>query len=169
MKKKLMLTALIASAILSSCTKSDGGGSGTPTPTPSKAATLDSTEKLLLGKWIVEKHIDSSITVESGVPGTPFVFNLSTDGRYLELKSTRDNFLVGSDLKNKDCTDALYNVAAGQYWWYDASKKLLYLNPDDYELLYLSSNKLVIRTVLSDNTSGTQRRYRSITSHMNRE
>jgi hypothetical protein len=167
MKKKLLLSVLIASAILSSCSKSDDKGSGTPKP--STAATLDSTEKILLGKWIVEKHIDSSITVESGVPGTPFVTNLSTDGRYLELKSTRDNFLVGSDLKNKDCTDALYNVGAGQYWYYDASKKLLYLNPDDYELLYLSSDKIVIRTVLSDNTSGTQRRYRSITSYMNKE
>lgn len=167
MKKTLLLTTLIASAILSSCTKSEDKGTGTPTP--STSATLDSTEKLMLGKWIVEKHIDSSITVESGVPGTPFVTNLSTDGRYLELKSTRDNFLVGSDLKNKDCTDALYNVGVGQYWYYDASKKLLYLNPDDYELLSLSGDKLVIRTVIADNTSGTQRRYRSITSHMKKE
>jgi hypothetical protein len=167
MKKTLLLTSLIASAILSSCSKSDD--KDTKTPPASTAATLDSTEKLMLGKWIVEKHIDSSITVESGVPGSPFVTNLSTDGRYLELKSTRTNFLVGSDLKNKDCTDALYNVPVGQYWWYDASKKLLYLNPDDYELLFLNNDKLVIRSVLSDNTSGTQRRYRCITSHLKKE
>lgn len=168
MKKKLFLSVIIASALISSCTKTDD--KDTKTPTPSTEATLDSTEQKLLGKWIVEKHTDSSVTIIDGAPDpNPFVFNLDTTGRYLEFKKTRTNFLVGSDLKNKDLTDALYNVPASQYWWYDAASKILYLNPDDYEILYLSDSKLVIRFVTADNTSGNTRRYRAIVSYLRKE
>lgn len=168
MRKKLILAALVASGTLSSCSKSDKDDSGKPAP--STTPTLDATEKLLVGKWIVDKQVDSSMDINDGVkdPSSPFVFNLTATGRYLELKDTRVNMMVGTDVKHKDAVDALYNVGMDQYWWYEASTKILHVT-NGHELLDLSSDKLVIRYVTANSTSGTTYRYRCITSYLHRE
>lgn len=173
MKKNLILAALVASATLSSCSKSDKDDSGTPTPStppPSTTPTLDATEKLLVGKWVVDKQVDSSTVIQDGKmdPSSPFVFNLTATGRYLELKDTRLNMMVGTDVKHKDAVDALYNVGMDQYWMYEASTKILHVT-NDHEVLDLSSDKLVIRYVTANSTSGTTYRYRCITSYLHRE
>ncbi|MBL7711529.1 MAG: hypothetical protein JNL13_03655 [Chitinophagaceae bacterium] len=76
--------------------------------------------------------------------------------------------MVGTDVKHKDAVDALYNVGMDQYWMYEASTKMLHVT-NDHEVLDLSSDKLVIRYVTANSTSGTTSRYRCITSYLHRE
>lgn len=165
MKNKLPLLLIAASAVIASCSKKD---SDSKTPTPSTTeASLDSTEKIMLGKWILEKRTDSSNYLIDGVtqPMYPWVTDLSTDDRYLELKSTRVGYMVGTDLKHKDATDGLYNVGMPQYWFYDASTKILRIT-NDHQLLSLSKDTMVIRYVIADETKGNERRYRCLTSRL---
>lgn len=168
MKRKFLLFAFAASALIVSCSKKDSD-SKTPTPTPTEAS-LDSTEKLMLGKWILERRVDSSAYLIDGEmqPLFPSVFEMSTEGRYLELKSTRLNFMVGTDVKHKDAVDALYNVGMPQYWFYDASTKILHVT-NDHQLLSLTKDKMVIRYVVSDRTEGNERNYHCMTSYLYRE
>lgn len=163
--KKLFLFAVVASALIVSCSKKDSD-SKTPTPTPT-GATLDSTEKIMLGKWILEKRVDSSVYMLDGVmqSGYPNVNNLSIDDRFMELKSTRTGFMVGSDLKLKDAVDGLYNVGMSQVWYYDASTKILRIT-NDHQLVSLTTDKMVLRYVLSDDNKDGERRYRCLISYL---
>lgn len=124
----------------------------------------------MLGKWILERRIDSSATLIDGVmePLSPTVFEMSTDDRYLELKSTRVSFMVGTDLKNKDAVDALYNVGMPQYWFYDASTKILHVT-NDHQVLSFTKDKLVLRYVIADEIKGNERKYHCITSYLYKE
>lgn len=168
MKTKLLLV-ILSIIFCTSCTKT----TTTPTPKPSYTVTMDSTESLIVGKWGVEKYVDSTSAIladsthSAGSPQVKVTPGKSTE--YIDFRSTRDDtFHVGTDTKKKDCINMLHGITPVQCaWWYDVNSKVITAGAN-YELISLSPDKMIIYESRSTNYSGTIRLDKSVRVYLYR-